>query len=93
MYITRTPGLRLEPVGERWLAFSAISGETHALNDEAVAVLELLGDHWMQVGHLCGLLGDETGLEPAVILAALEPVWPTLEAAGLVCRRQDLPVA
>jgi hypothetical protein len=42
MHYTRAPGVRIEPVGGAWAAFSPLSGETLLLNDEAAAILEVL---------------------------------------------------
>ena len=77
-------GVRLKPLGEVWLAFSALSGETHRLNPEAAAVLDLLAAGPMDELHLCALLAAETGSDAEAIRATLNEVWPTLEAAGLI---------
>lgn len=78
------PGTRLEALGEGWLAFSALSGETHRLNPEAAAVLDLLATGSMDESHLCALLAAETGADAETIRATLHEVWPSLEAAGLI---------
>lgn len=79
------PGLRLQSLGEAWVAFSALSGETHQLNDEAALVLDMLRTGPMQEAALCTALAADTGEDAAAIQATLSSVWPTLEAAGLVC--------
>lgn len=85
MQIYLAPGTRLEALGEGWLAFSALSGETHRLNPEAAAVLDLLADGPMDELHVCALLAAETGSDVEAIRATLHEVWPSLEAAGLIC--------
>ena len=84
MQIRRAPDVRLESLGDRWVAFSAASGETHQLNDEAAAVLELLAAGPMAEADLCAALAGDTGLESGAIAAVLQQVWPALDAAGLI---------
>lgn len=76
--------MRLEELGDRWAAFSAVSGETHQLNDEAAAVLECLAAGPMTDADLCAALAADTGLDAAAIDTVLRDTWPTLEAAGLI---------
>jgi len=80
------PGLRLEVLGEQWVAFSAVSGETLQLNQEAAAVLDLLRDGPMTESELSAALAAETGAAVTDIEDTLREVWPTLEAAGLIRR-------
>ena len=81
------PGLRVEAVGEQWAAWSPASGETHLLNDESAAVLELLAD----VGPLSAddaahHLARETGIDLQQLRAGIELAWLPLEWAGFLRR-------
>ena len=82
--IDRAPGVRVESLGEGWVAFSALSGETHRLNPEAVAVLDLLAAGPLSEADLCALLATESSADAAEIHTTLRGVWPALEAAGLI---------
>jgi len=83
------PGVRVEAVGEQWAAWSPASGETHLLNDESAAVLELLAE----AGPLSTLdaaqrLAQETSIDILQLQAGVELAWLPLEWAGFV-RRLD----
>ena len=78
------PGVRLQEIGDAWVAFSGLSGETHQLNDEAALILEMLRPGPMQESLLCAALAADTGSDPLAVQATLTDVWPMLEAAGLV---------
>lgn len=85
MQVGLAPGVRLEALGEAWVAFSPQSGETQRLNPEAAAVLDLLAAGPMDEAGLCTMLAAETGGDPAEIHTVLRDVWPALVAAGLIC--------
>lgn len=76
--------MRLEALGRRWLAFSALAGETHQLNDEAAALLECLAAGPLSEAALADALAADTGVDAATILGTLHSIWPSLESAGLV---------
>lgn len=79
------PGVRVEPVGEQWAAWSPASGETHLLNDESAAVLELLAEHGSLTTHeAADLLADETGIDATTLSAGIDLSWLPLEWAGLI---------
>ena len=85
----RAPGVRVEPVGAGWAAFSPLSGETLLLNDEAAAILEILAAHGaLEADALCAELARDSGLVPEVIALRLRDAWAQLGIAGLVV---DLP--
>ena len=84
MLIRLAPGVQLEGLGEGWVAFSALSGETHQLNPEAAAVLEWLAAGPMTEAALCTGLAADTGVDNDTIRATLHEVWPALDAAGLI---------
>ncbi len=81
------PGIRVEAVGDRWAAWSPASGQTHLLNDESAAILEVLGEHGPQNSHeAAGHLARETSIDPEQVNAAIALAWPSLEWAGFVRR-------
>lgn len=84
MQVCRVPELRLEELGDAWVAFSPLSGETQRLNPEAAAVLDLLAAGPMDEADLCAALAAETGGDSAEIHTVLRGVWPALVAAGLI---------
>ena len=84
MLVCLAPGVRLEELGDAWLAFSPLSGETQRLNPEAAAVLDLLAAGPMDEASLCAALAAETGGDVAEIHTILREVWPALVAAGLI---------
>lgn len=88
----RAPGVRLAPLGEAWVAFSAVSGETHVLNDEGVAILELLDVALPLPASAVGQrLADEVGLPAAELAVTLEGAWGPLIDAGLVREHRPGP--
>ena len=76
--------MRLEELGDAWLAFSPLSGETQRLNPEAAAVLDLLAAGPMDEAGLSAVLAAETGSDAAEIQTVLGGVWPALVTAGLI---------
>ncbi len=81
----RAPGVRLAPLGEGWVAFSALSGETHVLNDEGVAILELLDAPSPQSSaDIAARLADEVGMPASELEGTLAGAWEPLIDAGLV---------
>jgi PqqD family protein of HPr-rel-A system len=86
----RAPGVRVEPVGDGWAAFSALSGETLLLNDEAAAILEVLSAHEaLDAQAVCAALARDSGLAPQEIDARIRDTWALLASTGLVV---DLPL-
>lgn len=85
-------GVRVEPAGDQWAAWSPASGETHVLNDESAAVLELLAELGsLTTDQAAQLLAEETGIDLATLRAGVELAWLPLEWAGFVRRVDDLP--
>jgi len=79
-------GLRLEPLGAVWAAFSPASGETQLLNDESAALLE-----WLLEAKVPGdadaaarVFASDTGLDVATLRLRIEQAWPVLVESGLV---------
>lgn len=59
----RVPGVLVESLGESWVCYSPASGQTHLLNDESAAVLELLGLHdGMSPSMICEALAADSGV-------------------------------
>lgn len=80
----RAPGVVLEPLGDAWAAYSALSGETLLIGNESAAVLEVLAERACTETELCAVLAQDSGLPPAQIAALLDEAQPALVAAGLV---------
>lgn len=82
---TRAAGTRLAQLGEGWVAYSALSGETHLLNDESVAVLDALDTVTPRtLDAVCQWLADDLAMDPGELDAILRPSWSSLVSAGLV---------
>lgn len=73
------------PLGEGWAAFSSLSGETHLLNSESVAVVETL-DLLQTRSELevAQLLAEDSGVSAAELQTTIAGAWPMLLEAGLV---------
>lgn len=85
----RARGLRVEPVGESWAAFSPLSGETLLLNDEAAAVLEILSDGPAQLNTVCAELARDSEVSAIEVQARLDESWEHFVRAGLVLRMES----
>jgi PqqD family protein of HPr-rel-A system len=79
-------GLRIAQVGHLWVAFSPLSGETTLLNDEAAAVLELIGGQALTQQQLCKQLAADTGQDEPQLASVLDGCWGRLMESGLVDR-------
>jgi PqqD family protein of HPr-rel-A system len=79
-------GVRVESLSQTWVAFSPRSGDTLQLNDEAVAILELLASEPMDEGKVCKELAEDSHTDVAVISVAIRHAWEQLLQAGLVQR-------
>ena len=78
-------GVRLEPVGDQWVAWSPRSGETHLLNDEGAAVLEaasVLGECGLI--EVCAWLGQDLEADPTSLEEPVAMAWVPLIMAGLI---------
>lgn len=85
----RAPGVLIEPLGEGWAVYSALSGETHLVNGESVEVLNHLDTvSPRSASEVCELLADDYGVGAAELEATLAASWEPLVEAGLV-RRAD----
>lgn len=80
----RSPGLRIESLGETWAVFCPRSGDTVQLNTEAAAVLEALADGPLDAEQVSRMMAVASGVEAAAISAQLAELWPQLLALGFV---------
>jgi PqqD family protein of HPr-rel-A system len=81
----RAPGVLIEPLGEGWAVFSALSGETHLVNGESVEVLEHLDSvQPRSAAQVCALLAQAYEADPVQLQDALAASWDPLVEAGLV---------
>lgn len=88
----RAPGALLEPIGDVWAAFSPLSGESHLLNNESAAILELLDvEQARSHAEVCEVLARECDLLPSDLDKTVANAWPQLLEAGLVREQLSLP--
>jgi PqqD family protein of HPr-rel-A system len=80
----RAPGVRVEPIGSGWVAFSRLSGDTLLISVESAAVLEVLADGPCEASALCEVLARDSATDAASIAPLLEDCRSALVAAGLV---------
>lgn len=90
MWFRRAPGVRLEPLGGGWAAYSGLSGETHLLNDESVAVIEALSEHSAtHKDEVVRSVAQVWSTDPESITEHLQQAWSALVAAGLISLESD----
>lgn len=82
--VSPVPGTRVEAVGSVWVAFSPASGETMFLNDESVAIVEIVVQGPVEAEAICATLANDSGACAADIATKLDECWPQLITAGLV---------
>lgn len=80
----RTGGVLVEPLGHVWAAFCPASGETTLLNDESVAILEILESGALDEADVCAELASDCGIDVAMVKAQVESCWAKLIETGLV---------
>ena len=80
----RVPGVVVEPLDALWAAFSPASGQTHLLNDESAAILEILGEGAASADGVVAQLAHDSGTDPAAVRLVLAHAWPSLIDGGLV---------
>jgi PqqD family protein of HPr-rel-A system len=79
-------GTLLQALDGTWVAFSAASGETQLLNNEAAALLEALIEKPRTISEVSELLASEAGVAPSSILHLLQDAAIEFHAAGLISR-------
>jgi PqqD family protein of HPr-rel-A system len=81
----RAPGVRVRPLGTGWVAYSALSRESHLLNDESVAVLDELDESTPRSAReIAERLSEPAGLPALELEAILGPAWGSLAEVGLI---------
>lgn len=83
----RVAGVRIEPIGDSWVAFSPTSGETLVLNDESAAILEVLELGTASIEAVSDTLAADSCAPLESLRTLVRDSWPRLVEAGLV--RQD----
>lgn len=80
------PGLRIEPVGDAWAAFSPASGETHLLNDESASLVEWLMERGLpaDLQMAARAMSEEVALDAETLADRMGHIWLRLLEAGLV---------
>lgn len=77
-------GVLIEAVGRLWVGFSPLTGETALLNDETVAICEVLAKAPGSTASLAAELRSDSGLSEEHLGRVIEASWPRLVEAGLV---------
>ncbi len=81
----RAPGVLTEPLGDGWVVYSALSGETHLVNDESVEVLNALDERLPRsTAEVCRNLAALFEVDVAELEATLSGSWAALVEAGLI---------
>lgn len=81
----RAPGALFEPLDGVWGAYSALSGETHLLNTESVAIVEALNlARPLSSAAVCEALAHDCGMAAAEVEQAIGGAWEQLIEAGLI---------
>lgn len=84
-WYARAPGVLTAPLGEGWVVFSSLSGETHLVNGESVAVIEALEcDVAHSTAQVCETLAHEYEVPAAELAVTLAGAWGPLVEAGLI---------
>ena len=83
-WFRRIEGVLFEPLGDIWVAFSPLSGETALVNTESAAILEILGSGPADETTVYQALADDTGLSAAEVAATVAPAWRGLVDTGFV---------
>lgn len=71
-------------MGDSWVAFSPLSGETMVLNDESAAIIEVLAESPGDVDSVCAALAADLGEDPQDLMPRIAPHWSLLVESGLV---------
>lgn len=84
-YFVRAPGAHFAPLGDAWGAFSSLSGESHIVNDESIAMIEALDEaECRSEVEVCHSLAQEYSTPPEDMRSLLQTAWEGLISAGLV---------
>ena len=81
----RAPGVLTESLGDGWVAYSALSGETHLVNDESIEVLNALDEHLLRTtSEVARHLAAIFEVDAAELETTLSGSWTALVVAGLI---------
>jgi PqqD family protein of HPr-rel-A system len=78
------PGLLIEELGDAWVAFSPMSGETVFINDASAAIIEALSEEANDRASVAAALAADTGLSQDELATQIEDAWPRLMEGGLI---------
>lgn len=79
------PGCHFALFEQGWVGYSGLSGETHLLNEESVAIVDVLsGSGGSTIAEVCAELSQTFSMTVAELEALLVPSWNSLVAAGLL---------
>ena len=86
---TRAPGVQVEALagdgGDEWVAFSALSGETHLINETSAAIVDLLDEEVpASIDSIVDRIVGETGLPHDEVRLLLADAWELLLHGGLI---------
>ena len=91
MRYLRAPGVLTAALGEGWVAYSSLSGESHLVNGESVALLEALEqDVARSPEQVCETLAHEYEVPAAELLVTLQGAWVPMVEAGLIRQAADI---
>ena len=97
MSLHLVPGVLVEALGSSWVSYSPASGQTHVLNDESAAVLEVLGLHdGFSPAQVCAVLAADSGASVEQIEQTMGAAWRLLVDSGLIrtsCRAGTAPAS
>lgn len=77
-------GLSIEPLGDGWVAFSPLSGETMFLNDQCAAIIEVLSEASSDRRAVCGVLSDDAQVSVEQVADVIGQSWAQLVEGGLI---------
>lgn len=77
-------GLMLEAVGDDWIAFSPLSGDTMFLNVQSAAILEVLLEGIGDSDAVCTALATDTGLRAEELAGRVREHFGQLVDCGLI---------
>jgi hypothetical protein len=84
-YFVRAPGAHFAPLGDAWGAFSTLSGESHIVNDESVALVEALDESEPRSAEdVCRVLAEEHVMHLEDMRPLLDQAWEGLLGTGLI---------
>lgn len=87
----RVPGVRVEPIGAEWAAWSPASGETHVLNDQASAILEVMDEcSALSSAEIADVLAEDVDLPAGELEPGIRVALLALEHSGFVCRDDNM---